>query len=125
MWKIPLFTMILATMLLGGCNWGDKANEETPMNDLGNDIRQGVDDVEDAVTPDTNNDTYDRDVNGVDKNGTVNDNGVNNNGAVNENGVNNNGTVNENGVVPEVRNPNVNGTNDVIKEDVVEEKVVR
>lgn len=125
MWKIPVFTMILATMLLGGCNWGDNANEETPMNDLGNDIRQGVDDVEDAVTPDTNNDTYDRNVNGVDENG------VNNNGTVNENGVNNNGTVNENGVVPEVRTPNnnVNGNNPnnngVIKEDVVEEKVVR
>ena len=110
MWKIPVFTMILATMLLGGCNWGDNANEETPMNDLGNDIRQGVEDVEDAVTPGTN-----RDVNGVHENGTIN-----------ENGVNNNGTVNENGVVPEVRTPNnnvdVNGNNvnGTIKEDIVE-----
>lgn len=121
MWKIPLFTMILATMFLGGCNWGNRAAEETPMNDLGNDIRQGVEDVEDAVTPGTN-----RDVNGVPENGTINENGVNNNGTINENGVNNNGTVNENGVVPEVRTPNnnvdVNGNNvnGTIKEDIVE-----
>ena len=114
MWKIPAFTMILATMLLGGCNWGnDNANQETPMEDVGNDIRNGVDDVkntvEDAVTPDTNNDVYNRDANGV-----------NNNGTMNENGVNNNGTVNDNNVeVPEVTNPNVNGTNGTVTEENV------
>ena len=83
MWKIPVFTMILATMFLGGCNWGNKAAEETPMDDLGNDISRGVNDVEDAVTPDKNRDVYERDVN-------------------------NDGTVNEKGVVPEVTNPNPN-----------------
>lgn len=105
MWKIPLFTMLLATMFLGGCNWGNKAVEETPMNDLGNDIRRGVDDVEDAVTPDTNKDVYDRDVNGVHKDDAVI----------------------EESVAPQVTNPNpnvdVNGTNGVIKEDVVEDQV--
>lgn len=108
MWKIPLFTMILATMFLGGCNWGNRAADETPMNDLGNDVRRGVDDVEDAVTPGN-----DRDVNGVDRNGTVNE----------------HGTVNENGVVPEVRTPNnnvdVNGNRSNVNDtnDVVDEKV--
>lgn len=102
MWKIPVFTMILATMFLGGCNWGNEATNETPMEDVGNDIRRGVDDVEDAVTPDKNNDVYERDVN-------------------------NNGTDNGKGVVPEVTNPNpnvdVNGTNGVIKEGVIEDEV--
>lgn len=118
MWKIPAFTMILATMLLGGCNWGnDNANQETPMEDVKNDVERGMNDVEDAVTPDTNNDMYNRDVNGVNENGTVNDNSMYNNGTTNDN----NGTVNDNNVVPEGNNNNTDGTvkeNNNVHEDM-------
>lgn len=111
MWKILAFTMILATMLLGGCNSGnDNANQETPMEDVKNDVERGMNDVKDAVTPDTNNDMYNRDANGVNENGTVNDNGMYNNG-----------TTNDNNVVPEGKKSNTDGT---VKEnvDVHEEK---
>ena len=105
MWKIPAFTMILATMLLVGCNSGDdNANPNSPMEDVKNDVERGMNDVEDAVMPDTNNDVYNRDVNGVDNNGTVNENGT-----VNDNSMYNNGTDNNNNVVvPEESQPNTN-----------------
>ncbi|MFJ7407802.1 MULTISPECIES: hypothetical protein [unclassified Lysinibacillus] len=102
MWKMSFFTIILATVFLGGCNWGNNAANETPMNDVKNGVREGVNDVEDVLDPDTNHDAYDRNVNNNNR-GTVND------GTVND------GTVNENTVMPEATTPgsnaDVNGSN--------------
>ncbi|MFJ5765991.1 hypothetical protein ACIP9C_11520 [Lysinibacillus sp. NPDC093210] len=102
MWKMSFFTIILATVFLGGCNWGNNAANDTPMNDVKNGVREGVNDVEDVVDPNRNHDVYDRDVNNNTR-GTVND------GTVNE------GTVNENTVMPEATTPgsnaDVNGSN--------------
>ncbi|WP_409367919.1 hypothetical protein [Lysinibacillus sp. 38-6] len=99
MWKMSFLTIILATVFLGGCNWGNNAANETPMTDLNRDVREGVNDVEDVVDPDRNHDVYDRNVN----NGTVND------------GTTNHGTVRENTVMPEATTPgsnaDVNGSN--------------
>ncbi|WP_054767384.1 hypothetical protein [Lysinibacillus parviboronicapiens] len=126
MWKMSFFTIMLATVFLGGCNWGNNATEETPMEDVGNDIRRGVNDVENAVDPDHPNDVYnDRDVNGVDR-GTVNDNNVipeattpGSNADVNSsNGYDN--VPNANGVE---RNDDMNGTNGANNKDVIDDNV--
>ncbi|MGE7842315.1 hypothetical protein ACQKNX_16095 [Lysinibacillus sp. NPDC093712] len=97
MWKMSFFTIILATIFLGGCNWGNNAANETPMENAKNDVRKGVNDVEDVVDPNRNHDVYDRNVNN------------NTRGTVNE------GTVNENTVMPEATTPgsnaDVNGSN--------------
>lgn len=102
MWKMSFLTIILATVFLGGCNWGNNAANETPMENVKNDVRKGVNDVEDVVDPNKNHDVYDRNVNNNTR-GTVND------GTVNE------GTVNENTVMPEATTPgsnaDVNGSN--------------
>ncbi|MEK5329994.1 hypothetical protein [Lysinibacillus sp. FSL W8-0992] len=102
MWKMSFLTIILATVFLGGCNWGNNAANETPMENVKNDVREGVNDVEDVVDPNKNHDVYDRNVNNNTR-GTVND------GTVNE------GTVNENTVMPEATTPgsnaDVNGSN--------------
>ena len=98
MWKMSFLSIILATVFLGGCNWGNNA-AETPMENVKNDVKRGVNDVEDVVDPDRNDNVYDRNVN----NGTVND------GTVND------GTVREKTVMPEATTPgsnaDVNGTN--------------
>lgn len=120
MWKMSFLAIILATVFLGGCNWGNKAVEERPAENVKNDVQRGVDKVEDVVDPNRKHDVYNRDVNGTvmpeattpgttaprttapgtntDLNGT---NGYNN--VPNANGVDRNGNV--------------------IKEKVVEEKV--
>ena len=119
MWKMSFLTIILATVFLGGCNWGNRAVEDHPVRDAETDVRNGVDRVEDALDPNNRNDAYDRNVNGVER-----------------------GTVNENTTLPEATTPgsnadinstngydnvpNANGVerkNNVIKENVVEEKV--
>ena len=88
MWKMSFLTIILATVFLGGCNWGNNAANETPMENVKNDVRRGVNDVEDVVDPNRN--VYDRNVH-------------------------NNGTVNESTVMPEATTPgsnaDLNGTN--------------
>ena len=71
-----ILTIILATAFLGGCNWGNNAVEDHPVREVENDVRRGVDDVEDALDPNNRDDAYDRNNvngNGVDR-GTVNDN---------------------------------------------------
>jgi len=127
MWKMSFLAIILATVFLGGCNWGNEAVEDRPAENVKNDVRQGVDKVEDALDPNDTNDAYDRDARDIDR-GT-------------------NGTVNENIPLPEATTPgttapgtntDLNGTNgynnvpnangvdrngNVIKEKVVEEKV--
>ncbi|AVK82710.1 hypothetical protein C3943_03640 [Lysinibacillus sp. B2A1] len=119
MWKMSFITILFATLFLGGCNWGNRAVEDRPVENAGNDVRRGVDKVEDTLDPDRRNDVYDRNVNGVER-----------------------GTVNENRTIPEATTPgtnaDLNGTNgydnvpnangverndNVIKENVVEEKV--
>ena len=129
---MSFLAIILATVFLGGCNWGNEAVEDRPADDVKNDVRQGVDKVEDALDPNDTNDAYDRDARDIDR-GT-------------------NGTVNENIPLPEATTPgttapgttapgtntDLNGTNgynnvpnangvdrngNVIKEKVVEEKV--
>ncbi|MFJ7371431.1 hypothetical protein ACIQVU_18690 [Lysinibacillus sp. NPDC098008] len=121
MWKMSFLTIILATVFLGGCNWGDRAVEDHPVEDAANDVRRGVDDVEDALDPNDRDDAYDRNANDIDR-----------------------GTVNENTTVPEATTPgsnadinstngydnvpNANGVdgverNDNIDNDVVDEKV--
>ncbi|MFJ7668475.1 hypothetical protein ACIQXI_15360 [Lysinibacillus sp. NPDC097195] len=99
MWKMSFLTIILATVFLGGCNWGNNAANDTPMTDLNRDVREGVNDVKDVVDPD-NHDVYDR---------NVNNNGTMNNGTVND------GTVHESTVIPEATTPgsnaDVNGSN--------------
>lgn len=122
MWKMSFLAIILATVFLGGCNWGDEAVEDRPAEDVNNDVRQGVDKVEDALDPNDTDDAYDRDARDIDR-GT-------------------DGTVNENIPLPEATTPGVNtdlnGTNgfnnvpnangvdrngNVINEKGVEEKV--
>lgn len=65
MWKMSFLAIILATVFLGGCNWGNKAVEERPAENVKNDVQRGVDKVEDVVNPDRKHDVYNRDVNGT------------------------------------------------------------
>ncbi|KOY83906.1 hypothetical protein I6G82_15470 [Lysinibacillus macroides] len=130
MWKMSFLTIILATVFLGGCNWGDRAVEDRPMRDVENDVRRGVDDVEDALEPNDRNGTYDRNVNGVDR-GTINENTTvpeattpGSNADINStNGYDN--TPNANGVNGVERNDNVNNNNDVVDEKVNETEKYR
>ncbi|MGE7914301.1 hypothetical protein [Lysinibacillus xylanilyticus] len=65
MWKMSFLAIILATVFLGGCNWGNKAVEERPAENVKNDVQRGVDKVEDVVDPARKHDVYNRDVNGT------------------------------------------------------------
>lgn len=65
MWKMSFLAIILATVFLGGCNWGNKAVEERPAENVKHDVQRGVDKVEDVVNPDRKHDVYNRDVNGT------------------------------------------------------------
>ncbi|MEX3745303.1 MULTISPECIES: hypothetical protein [Lysinibacillus] len=65
MWKMSFLAIILATVFLGGCNWGNKAVEERPAENVKNDVQRGVDKVEDVVDPNRKHDVYNRDVNGT------------------------------------------------------------
>jgi len=118
---MSFITILFATLFLGGCNWGDRAVEDRPVENAENDVRRGVDRVEDALDPNDRDDAYDRDVIGNDR-----------------------GTVNENRTIPEATTPgtnaDLNGTNgfdnvpnangverndNVNEENMVEEKVNR
>ncbi|WP_016991808.1 hypothetical protein [Lysinibacillus boronitolerans] len=128
MWKMSFLTIILATAFLGGCNWGNNAVEDHPVREAENDVRRGVDNVEDALDPNRRDNAYDRNNvngNGVDR-GTVNDNTTlpeattpGSNADINStNGYDN--TPNANGVNGVERNDNMNGNNN---NDVVDDKV--
>ncbi|MGE7943056.1 hypothetical protein ACQKNB_13295 [Lysinibacillus xylanilyticus] len=65
MWKMSFLAIILATVFLGGCNWGNKAVEERPAENVKHDVQRGVDKVEDVVEPARKHDVYDRNVNGT------------------------------------------------------------
>ncbi len=62
---MSFLAIILATVFLGGCNWGNKAVEERPAENVKNDVQRGVDKVEDVVEPARKHDVYNRDVNGT------------------------------------------------------------
>ncbi|MFJ7185482.1 hypothetical protein [Lysinibacillus xylanilyticus] len=68
MWRMSFLAIILAALFLGGCNWGNKAVETRPVENVKHDVRRGVDRVEDVVEPSRRNDVYNRDVNGVNRN---------------------------------------------------------
>ncbi|MFJ7734098.1 hypothetical protein ACIQXF_19750 [Lysinibacillus sp. NPDC097231] len=123
MWKMSFLAIILATVFLGGCNWGNRAVETRPVENVKNDVRRGVEDV---TEPTRRHDLYNRDVNGVNRNtvipeaaapGTTTMPGTTTTPGTN---ADLNGTNGYNNV------PNANAvpnTGNVIKEKVVEEKV--
>jgi len=125
MWKMSFLTIILATVFLGGCNWGNRAVEDHPVRDAETDVRNGVDRVEDALDPNDRDNAYDRNnVNGVDR-GTVNENTTlpeattpGSNADINStNGYDN--VPNANGVNGVERNDNnVNNNNGIVDEKV-------
>lgn len=113
MWKMSFLAVVIATMFLGGCNWGNKAVEETPMHNVKNDVRRGVNDV---VEPNNPNGVYDnRDVNG-----NVNNNNVPN--MTNPNVTNPNSNADVNGSNGYDHLPNENGTNRVKEDVIIKEK---
>ncbi|MGE8033448.1 MULTISPECIES: hypothetical protein [unclassified Lysinibacillus] len=63
MWRMSFLAIILAALFLGGCNWGNRAVETRPVENVKEDVRRGVDRVEDVVEPNRRNDVYDRNVN--------------------------------------------------------------
>ncbi|KUF35522.1 MULTISPECIES: hypothetical protein [Lysinibacillus] len=123
MWKMSFLTIILATVFLGGCNWGNNAVEDHPVRDVENDVRRGVDNVEDALDPNNRDDAYDRNVDGTNR-GTVNENTTlpeattpGSNADINStNGYDN--VPNANGVNGVERNDNVNNNNDIVDDKV-------
>ncbi|MEY9971951.1 hypothetical protein ABH966_002324 [Lysinibacillus sp. RC46] len=68
MWRMSFLAIILAALFLGGCNWGNRAVETRPAENVKHDVRRGVEKVEDVVEPSRRNDVYNRDVNGVNRN---------------------------------------------------------
>ncbi|MEB2280014.1 hypothetical protein LAV73_08350 [Lysinibacillus xylanilyticus] len=62
MWRMSFLAIILAALFLGGCNWGNRAVETRPVENVKHDVRRGVEKVEER------NDVYNRDVNGVNRN---------------------------------------------------------
>ena len=62
---MSFLAIILAALFLGGCNWGNKAVETKPVENVKYDVRKGVDKVEDVVDPTKRHDVYNRDVNGT------------------------------------------------------------
>jgi len=71
MWRMSFLAIILAALFLGGCNWGNRAVETRPAENVKEDVRRGVDRVEDAVEPNRRNDVYDRNVNDVNRNNVL------------------------------------------------------
>ncbi|SDN22960.1 hypothetical protein SAMN05518871_10432 [Psychrobacillus sp. OK028] len=108
MWKKVVPAVALSSLLLVGCNNRDNAipnNNETPMEDVRNDIN--------TPSPNRNNGMDNGRGNGTLNDGTIND-GTINDGTMN-NGINDNGTINNgNGNVP---NDGVNNNNDHLIKD--------
>lgn len=123
MWKMSFLAIILATLFLGGCNWGNKAVETKPVENVKYDVQRGVDKVEDVVEPARRHDVYNRDVNG-----TVIPEATNPGTTVPRTTAP--GTTTPGTTAPGTTAPGTNGYNNVpnanngvIKEKVVEEKV--
>ncbi|GAB0168965.1 hypothetical protein LSPCS325_24020 [Lysinibacillus sp. CTST325] len=55
MWRMSFLAIILAALFLGGCNWGNKAVETRPVENVKHDVRRGVEKVEDVVEPSRRN----------------------------------------------------------------------
>ncbi|KOP77818.1 hypothetical protein AMS59_14360 [Lysinibacillus sp. FJAT-14745] len=134
MWRMSFLAIILATVFLGGCNWGNKAVETRPVENVKHDVRRGVENV---VEPARRNDVYNRDVNGVNRNtvlpeattpGTTTTPGITTPRTTTP------GTTTVPGTTTPGTNTDLNGTNGynnvpnangVVKEKIVEEKVTR
>ena len=127
MWKMSFLTVILfAALFLGGCNWGNKAVETRPVENVKHDVRRGVEKVEER------NDVYNRDVNGVNRNTVLPE--ATTPGTTTPRTTTPGttpGTTTVPGTVTPGTNADLNGTNTVpnangvVKEKVVEEKVTR
>ncbi|MGE7998536.1 hypothetical protein ACQKOF_07645 [Lysinibacillus sp. NPDC093190] len=129
MWRMSFLAIILATVFLGGCNWGNKAVETRPVENVKHDVRRGVEDV---VEPTRRNDVYNRDVNGVNRNTVLPE--ATTPGTTTTPRTTTPGTTTVPGTTTPGTNADLNGTNGynnvpnangVVKEKIVEEKVTR
>lgn len=129
MWRMSFLAIILAALFLGGCNWGNRAVETRPAENVKHDVRRGVDKVEDVVEPSRRNDVYNRDVNGVNRNtvlpeattpGTTTTPRTTTPGTTTVPG-----TTTTPGTNADLNSTNTVPNNGVVKEKIVEEKVTR
>ncbi|MCL1697475.1 MULTISPECIES: hypothetical protein [unclassified Lysinibacillus] len=126
MWKMSFLTVILfSALFLGGCNWGNRAVETRPVENVKHDVRRGVEKVEER------NDVYNRDVNGVNRNTVLPEATTPGTTAPRTTTP---GTTTVPGTTTPGTNADINSTNGynnvpnangVVKEKVVEEKVTR
>lgn len=126
MWKMSFLTVILfSALFLGGCNWGNRAVETRPAENVKHDVRRGVEKVEER------NDVYNRDVNGVNRNTVLPEATTPGTTAPRTTTP---GTTTVPGTTTPGTNADINSTNGynnvpnangVVKEKVVEEKVTR
>ncbi|MFJ3388260.1 MULTISPECIES: hypothetical protein [Lysinibacillus] len=130
MWRMSFLAIILAALFLGGCNWGNRAVETRPAENVKHDVRRGVEKVEER------NDVYNRDVNGVNRNTVLPE--ATTPGTTGPRtttpGTTTPGTTTVPGTTTPGTNADLNSTNGynnvpnangVVKEKVVEEKVTR
>lgn len=118
MWRMSFLAIILAALFLGGCNWGNRAVETRPAENVKEDVRRGVDRVEDTVNPNRRNDVYDRNVNDVNRNTTLPE-------ATTPGTTTVPGTTTPGTVTPGTTTTPGTHTTGEVKEKIVEEKVTR
>ncbi|MFB7157051.1 MULTISPECIES: hypothetical protein [unclassified Lysinibacillus] len=132
MWRMSFLAIILAALFLGGCNWGNRAVETRPAENVKHDVRRGVEKVEETVEPARRNDVYNRDVNGVNRNTVLPE--ATTPGTTTAPRTTTPGTTTVPGTTTPGTNADLNGTNGynnvpnangVVKEKIVEEKVTR
>jgi len=129
---MSFLAIILAALFLGGCNWGNRAVETRPVENVKHDVRRGVENVEER------HDVYNRDVNGVNNRNTVLPEaitpGTTTPRTTTPGTTTGPGTTTVPGTTTPRTNADLNGTNGynnvpnangVVKEKVVEEKVTR
>jgi len=123
---MSFLAIILAALFLGGCNWGNRAVETRPVENVKHDVRRGVENV---VEPTRRNDVYNRDVNGVNRNtvlpeaatpGTITTPRTTTPGTTTVPG-----TTTTPGTNADLNGTNTVPNNGVVKEKIVEEKVTR
>jgi len=126
---MSFLAIILAALFLGGCNWGNRAVETRPAENVKHDVRRGVEKVEDVVEPSRRNDVYNRDVNGVNRNTVLPEAtapGTTRPGTTTVPGTTVPGTTTTPGTNADLNGTNtVPNANGVVKEKIVEEKVTR
>ncbi|MGE7690637.1 hypothetical protein ACQKMI_15680 [Lysinibacillus sp. NPDC097214] len=118
MWRMSFLAIILAALFLGGCNWGNRAVETRPAENVKHDVRRGVEKVEER------NDVYNRDVNGVNRNTMLPE--ATTPGTTTVPGTTTTpGTVTPGTVTPGTTTTPGTHTTGEVKEKIVEEKVTR